>query len=264
MSESKKQRDRVILSIKRCIESKFSEFDWDELAYITGGQAIIYQHDRLLRSFRFGDDDYGSCIFDVIEQLVNHDPGNLPIIIEFIHLPQWLKNNYPQDFEYLYGYTEPILDTTEQIAIANSFELNKYILRIRRAVESDPELAVGSTKELLESVLKTVLEGFGEELGKDELPDLLKRTQKVLKIDPKEVNLNTKGREIVKRTLSNLGQLVIGINELRGLYGTGHGKVGKSGITPRHARLVVGAGATLATFLMETFEMHKQTEITAE
>jgi hypothetical protein len=39
MSESKKQRDRVILSIKRCIESQFSDFDWDELAYVTGGQA---------------------------------------------------------------------------------------------------------------------------------------------------------------------------------------------------------------------------------
>jgi len=41
--------------------------------------------------------------------------------------------------------------------------------------------------------------------------------------------------------------------ELRGLYGTGHGKHGKaSGLSPRHAKLAVGAAATLTTFLFET------------
>ena len=44
-----------------------------------------------------------------------------------------------------------------------------------------------------------------------------------------------------------------GLAELRGLYGTGHGKHGKtSGLSPRHAKLAVGAAATLATFLFQT------------
>jgi hypothetical protein len=46
--------------------------------------------------------------------------------------------------------------------------------------------------------------------------------------------------------------------ELRGLYGTGHGKDGKTqGVKPRHAKLAVGAAATLTTFLFET---HKETK----
>jgi len=63
--------------------------------------------------------------------------------------------------------------------------------------------------------------------------------------------------EIVRRVLSNLGQVVTGIYELRNIYGTGHGQVRHSGISSRHARLVVGVGAALATFLIETNEMRK-------
>ena len=41
--------------------------------------------------------------------------------------------------------------------------------------------------------------------------------------------------------------------ELRNLYGTGHGRDGRFiGLKPRHAKLAVGAAATLGTFLLET------------
>jgi hypothetical protein len=57
--------------------------------------------------------------------------------------------------------------------------------------------------------------------------------------------------------LSNLGTIGNGLAELRGLYGTGHGKHGKTAeLSARHAKLAVGAAATLATFLFET---HKET-----
>ena len=53
--------------------------------------------------------------------------------------------------------------------------------------------------------------------------------------------------------LSNLNQVSQGIAELRNLYGSGHGRDGRfTGIQPRHAKLAVGAAATLGTFLMET------------
>jgi hypothetical protein len=54
--------------------------------------------------------------------------------------------------------------------------------------------------------------------------------------------------------LSNLGTIGNGLAELRGLYGTGHGKTAE--LSARHAKLAVGAAATLATFLFET---HKET-----
>ena len=48
--------------------------------------------------------------------------------------------------------------------------------------------------------------------------------------------------------------------ELRNSYGSGHGKDAKfKGLSPRHARLAVGAGVTAVHFLWETFE-EKHTE----
>jgi hypothetical protein len=59
---------------------------------------------------------------------------------------------------------------------------------------------------------------------------------------------------LFKRLLSNLGTIGNGLAELRGLYGTGHGKHGKtSALSARHAKLAVGAAAT---FLFDT---HKET-----
>ena len=53
--------------------------------------------------------------------------------------------------------------------------------------------------------------------------------------------------------LSSLNQVSQGIAELRNLYGTGHGRDGRFiSIQPRHAKLAVGAAATLGAFLMET------------
>lgn len=255
-----KQHNKLVLAIKRCIAAKFSSSDWDELSYITNGHTIIYQHPRLLRSLSFGDDDYEGYIFSVIEALIDQNPANLQNIVDYIDLANWLKGNRPNDFEELYGHTQPLLDGIEAKAITNSFDLNQHISRIRRAVESDSELAIGSTKEMIESVLKSILEAKGESVGKEDLPQLLKRTQKVLKLDPSEIDNSAKGAEVVKRTLSNLGQVVTGIDELRNLYGTGHGRTKRSGISPRHARLVVSAGAALTIFLMETFEYHQQSE----
>lgn len=253
-----RQRTKIVLAIKRCIAYKFTASDWDELSYITNGQEVINEHPRLLRSLSFGDDDYEGHIFEVIELLIDRDPANLQNIVEYIELPSWLKEHRPNDFEDLYGHTQPLLDATVAKAIDNSFDLNQHVGRIRRAIESDPELAVGSVKEMIESVLKFILEANGEAVGKEDLPQLLKRTQKVLDLDPNNVDPNVKGAEVVKRTLSNLGQVVTGIDELRNIYGTGHGRTKRTGISSRHARLVVNTGSALAVFLMETFEYHQR------
>jgi hypothetical protein len=62
--------------------------------------------------------------------------------------------------------------------------------------------------------------------------------------------------EAHRAELAQLITLEVGTAELRNAYGTGHGRSGStvSGLHPRHARLVVGASATLASFLYETYE----------
>ncbi len=68
------------------------------------------------------------------------------------------------------------------------------------------------------------------------------------------VNLNWKW--VV--SLTGFSTVVIKLTELRNLYGTGHGKENKrKGLSERHAKLAVGAGITLSTFLLDTFEYRR-------
>lgn len=134
-----------------------------------------------------------------------------------------------------------------------------YIDRINASIETDPSLAIGSTKELIEATLKTILNGHGVNYDdkKDDIPKLLKQVQRILELAPEEVDSSKKGAEIIKRVLSNLSSVAIGIAELRNLYGSGHGKGQKTtGLTARHAKLVVGTGTTLCAFLLDTHEHH--------
>lgn len=138
--------------------------------------------------------------------------------------------------------------------------LHIYIDRINVSVETDPALAIGSMKELLEATLKTILAGKGINVGSgDDIPQLLKAVQKGLELAPDDIEDAKRGSDTIRRTLSNLGQIVVGISELRNLYGTGHGHhAGYRGLGSRHARLVVGAGAALCIFLLETYEQRRE------
>ncbi|MCX5933008.1 MAG: abortive infection family protein [Cyanobacteria bacterium] len=80
---------------------------------------------------------------------------------------------------------------------------------------------------------------------------------KELKLVPEGIPDAARGADVIKNLLSNLGTIGNGLAELRGLYGTGHGKHGRSAsLNARHAKLAVGAASTLAVFLFET---HKET-----
>lgn len=146
----------------------------------------------------------------------------------------------------------------EQIAVAAGAldlpELQRQVARLQGAAENDPALAIGTAKELVETVCKTILDQRNVSVPDDaDIGQLVKEARKALGLVPESVPSAAKGAESVRRLLSNLGNVAQGLGELRNLYGTGHGKSGASrGLGPRHARLAVGAAATLATFLLET------------
>jgi len=133
-------------------------------------------------------------------------------------------------------------------------ELHRQIHRMQAAVEDDPALAIGTAKELVESVCKTILEQRQLAFADDaDIGQLVKEARKALGLIPESIPNSAKGAESIRRLLSNLGNVAQGLGELRNLYGTGHGKAGAvKGLSPRHARLAVGTAATLSTFLLET------------
>lgn len=132
----------------------------------------------------------------------------------------------------------------------------QQITRMEAAVLSDPSLAIGTAKELVETCCRTILDECGIESPKNiDLPALVKLTVKQLKLTPDDVAETAKAADTIKRLLSNLATITQGVAELRNSYGTGHGKTaGAKGLGSRHAKLAVGAASTLAVFLVETHQ----------
>jgi len=135
--------------------------------------------------------------------------------------------------------------------------VSQQITRMEAAVNQDPELAIGTAKELVETCCKSILTEAGVTFSKgDDLPKLVKSTVTVLQLTPDDIPEQAKAAETIKRLLSNLASITQGVAELRNHYGTGHGKVSvNKGLQPRHAKLAVGAASTLSVFLAETHEV---------
>lgn len=154
----------------------------------------------------------------------------------------------------------PSLDDLKQKAdTLNANHLAEQIRRMKDSVETDPTLAIGTAKELIETCCKTILAERGKTLlGTPDIPTLTKETLKELKLVPEDIPSAARGADIIKLILRNLSTIGHSLAELRGLYGTGHGQHGATiGLTPRHAKLAVGAAATLSIFLFETHEQTK-------
>ena len=133
--------------------------------------------------------------------------------------------------------------------------IREHLSRLGRTAQSDPPLAIGTAKELIESTAKTVLLETGVEIDdKADLPALINRAQKALGLHPSSVGPGPDGTDAVKRILGGLTSIAIGLGELRNRgYGTGHGPGGERvGLVPRHARLAVNAAMTWCSIVLDT------------
>jgi AbiJ N-terminal domain 3/Abortive infection C-terminus len=144
--------------------------------------------------------------------------------------------------------------------VANALEagsMQKEIERLENAVETDPALAIGTAKDLVESCCKSILSKRGVQFSrKADLAELTKLLAKELKLVPEGVSDEARGAETIRLILNNLASLTRYLAELRGLYGSGHGRDGRHrGLAARHARLAVGAAVAFIDFVTET---HRQ------
>lgn len=119
--------------------------------------------------------------------------------------------------------------------------------RLHLLASDNPTDAIGGAKELVESVCRTVLRLIGEPAPRKTagLVDIAKSTLEALELVPAGIDDAKKGAAVVRKCLQQLSAVVTSLGELRNIYG--------SGLSPRHARLAVGAAVTFARFVAETY-----------
>jgi len=116
--------------------------------------------------------------------------------------------------------------------------------------ESDPEGAITSSRTLLESVCKTILdERHVTYSDRDDLPKLYGLVSAELNLAP-----DKHSEEIFKTILGGCRSVVVGLGSLRNKLSDAHGKgsVNKTRPSARHAALAVNLSGSMAMFLLET------------
>ncbi|NJR38777.1 MAG: abortive infection family protein [Leptolyngbyaceae cyanobacterium CSU_1_4] len=138
--------------------------------------------------------------------------------------------------------------------VLNTDYVMQQVNRMQSEVGNDPTLAIGTAKEFVETVCKSILNErlitYDEKL---ELQPLVKLTCQELGLVGKDISASVRAAETIRKLLNNFAVIAQCLAELRNPYGTGHGKGSNfRGLQPRHARLAVNAAQTVGVFLFET------------
>jgi hypothetical protein len=84
--------------------------------------------------------------------------SNFAVVEEYLDLPEWLHKSEPDLYAKLYGGPVPV-DALQAAAVNLGItDVDEHAVRIRRGMHDDPAQAIGSAKELLETVLKSILD----------------------------------------------------------------------------------------------------------
>ncbi|WP_457588782.1 abortive infection family protein [Ensifer canadensis] len=133
---------------------------------------------------------------------------------------------------------------------------------IGRALDSatrDPEDAATAASSLLESVCRSILVELNLPMpAKKDIDSLVRAVQDPLGLAPGRMDLPADIEGDIRQILSGLTSVAKGVGALRTHAGDAHGRErGYKRIDARIARLSINAAATLATFLIETWERNQ-------
>jgi AbiJ-like protein/abortive infection Abi-like protein len=132
--------------------------------------------------------------------------------------------------------------------------LQEHMRRIDAGLASDPAAAIASSKELVESVCKVILDDYDLVYDRrDDLLDLYKAAAKVLKLSAESVPDSAKGSQAAQGALRALVTTVQRLAELRNELGLGHGRSRASQALTRHARLAFNSASAVAELLLDTW-----------
>jgi hypothetical protein len=143
---------------------------------------------------------------------------------------------------------------TEIKKYLNTDYVNSKINLMVDAVQKNTDIAIGTAKELLETICKSILKQKG--IAEDSnwtLQRLIKETSNTLDFKPKDADDPEEAERSIKQVLGGIATIVHGVTELRNAYGTGHGKDADfKGLEIKYAKLLVGVVSEIAIIFLAT------------
>lgn len=141
-------------------------------------------------------------------------------------------------------------------AILDFDTVQRDITRALASLADDPEDAATAASSLIESVCRSILVELGLPMPpKKDIDGLIRAVQEPLGLSPGRMDLPAEIEGDIRQVLSGLTSVAKGVGALRTHAGDAHGRErGYKRIDSRIARLSINAAATLALFLIETWE----------
>lgn len=148
----------------------------------------------------------------------------------------------------------------EIIQLLTQEYVNKQIRLMNNSIESNPHLALGISKELIETCCKHILNKAAIEINKDwDIAKLVKETNKQIDLIPFQVENIELAKSSIAKILSGFSNIVHGITELRNSYGTGHGHLPEfKTLDVIYIKLAVSASSELAIFYLSLEQLNKE------
>ena len=138
----------------------------------------------------------------------------------------------------------------------NSDYVRQQIESIELELDRSPHDAIGKSKELIETICKTILGKSGETADPGwKLNRLVKETNKLIEFVDREYPNNEQAEKSIRQLIGGISSAIHALAELRNNFGSGHGHVPEFvSLEIRHARLCVGFTMELARFYLETLK----------
>jgi hypothetical protein len=149
----------------------------------------------------------------------------------------------------------PELKLREREVLTDPAVLEEHLGRIRDGLTSDPAAAISSSKNLLESLFRIVLDRSQiAYAAREDIPQLYRRVADLLDLKAESVPGSAKGSDAAQQILRTLVTTVQSLAEMRNELGIGHGQSTRSVALARHARLALNATVTIAEFVLDTWQ----------
>jgi hypothetical protein len=248
---------RMKVRMSEALARIMDESDWKKFSTLHGLSRWITDHPRFLRSLSWGDPDHEGHVLDLLNHLFDDDPGAFNELLNRPDVRTWLKKEDPGLIELWEGSEDPLITAlshslSDVAAVSDVIDLSQYTKRIQDALPSDPYLAIGATKDMLEATMRTILHRRGvADVEKYDFPALATQCLTELGListsPPK-----SDGEKHLRKIASSAKTMIETANALRNLAGTGHGRVVGAGevVTDADASLVASSGLILAAWML--------------
>ncbi|KHA70067.1 hypothetical protein NZ35_27555 [Pseudomonas chlororaphis] len=201
----------LMLALKKAIVSEFDREDWREIGYQTGQHQYIQGHSRLLRSLGFQDDDYGDCVYQVLQHFGLYDIQGLVALIEHEKIRPHLEKTVPgklNELGYFGGHVPAVLPSASASDV------------VRRALADADQLLASSGAPSAVDRLHTAMHGYLKSACQDSgisIPDNATLTQafKALRAHhPALQSLGSHEKEVDK-ILASFANVLDALNPIR-------------------------------------------------